>query len=95
MASKGLFRVWASIVFLSSQGVQVPLSSILPQVQVEAILWGLGTALGELPPYFISRAGFLYLFLLLFFSFLYIDIPFSNCFFSSLSDTLIKCYLDK
>ena len=67
MASKGLFRVWASIVFLSSQGVQVPLSNILPQVQVEAILWGLGTALGELPPYFISRAGFLYLFLLLFF----------------------------
>nr|KAJ0198806.1 hypothetical protein LSAT_V11C600304580 [Lactuca sativa] len=43
--------------FLSSQGVQVPLSSILPQVQVEAILWGLGIALGELPPYFISRAA--------------------------------------
>lgn len=38
-------------------GVQVPLSIILPQVQVEAILWGLGTALGELPPYFISRAA--------------------------------------
>ncbi|CAN8306199.1 unnamed protein product [Cochlearia groenlandica] len=35
----------------------VPLSSILPQVQIEAILWGLGTALGELPPYFISRAA--------------------------------------
>ncbi|KAF8049758.1 hypothetical protein N665_2124s0011 [Sinapis alba] len=35
----------------------VPLSSILPQVQTEAILWGLGTALGELPPYFISRAA--------------------------------------
>lgn len=35
----------------------VPLSSILPQVQIEAVLWGLGTALGELPPYFISRAG--------------------------------------
>ncbi|CAH1449715.1 unnamed protein product [Lactuca virosa] len=44
-------------LFSSSQGVQVPLSSILPQVQVEAILWGLGTALGELPPYFISRAA--------------------------------------
>lgn len=81
-------------LFSSSQGVQVPLSSILPQVQVEAILWGLGTALGELPPYFISRAGFLYLYLF-FFSFSYIAIPFSNCFFSSLSDTLIKCYLDK
>ncbi|XP_077213744.1 SNARE associated Golgi protein family [Tasmannia lanceolata] len=37
--------------------VSVPLSSILPQVQLEAILWGIGTALGELPPYFISRAG--------------------------------------
>lgn len=36
---------------------RVPLSSILPMVQVEAILWGIGTALGELPPYFISRAG--------------------------------------
>lgn len=36
---------------------QVPLSSILPQVQMEAILWGVGTAIGELPPYFISRAG--------------------------------------
>ncbi|XXG48537.1 hypothetical protein AAC387_Pa02g2959 [Persea americana] len=36
--------------------VRVTLSSILPQVQLEAILWGLGTALGELPPYFISRA---------------------------------------
>ncbi|KAK9076892.1 hypothetical protein SSX86_005227 [Deinandra increscens subsp. villosa] len=38
-------------------GIKVPLTSILPQVQVEAILWGLGTALGELPPYFISRAA--------------------------------------
>ncbi|KVI01610.1 hypothetical protein Ccrd_020115 [Cynara cardunculus var. scolymus] len=44
-------------LFSSPHGTQVPLTSILPQVQVEAILWGLGTALGELPPYFISRAG--------------------------------------
>ena len=44
-------------LFSSPNGTQVPLTSILPQVQVEAILWGLGTALGELPPYFISRAG--------------------------------------
>ncbi|KAG8370188.1 hypothetical protein BUALT_Bualt14G0091200 [Buddleja alternifolia] len=44
-------------LFTSSHGVRVPLSSILPQVQLEAILWGLGTALGELPPYFISRAA--------------------------------------
>lgn len=44
-------------LFSSPDGIQVPLTNILPQVQVEAILWGLGTALGELPPYFISRAG--------------------------------------
>ncbi|XP_057513557.1 vacuole membrane protein KMS1-like isoform X1 [Actinidia eriantha] len=37
---------------------RVPLSSILPQVQLEVILWGIGTALGELPPYFISRAAY-------------------------------------
>ncbi|XP_078171083.1 vacuole membrane protein KMS1-like [Carex rostrata] len=37
--------------------VRVPLSKLLPQVQLEAILWGFGTALGELPPYFISRAA--------------------------------------
>ncbi|XP_022867721.1 vacuole membrane protein KMS1-like, partial [Olea europaea var. sylvestris] len=43
--------------FSSSLGTRVPLSAILPQVQLEAILWGLGTALGELPPYFISRAA--------------------------------------
>ncbi|XVF06084.1 hypothetical protein REPUB_Repub06bG0017900 [Reevesia pubescens] len=44
-------------VFPSVHGSRVPLSSILPQVQLEAILWGVGTALGELPPYFISRAA--------------------------------------
>lgn len=44
-------------LFSSPNGPRVPLSSILPQVQLEAILWGLGTALGELPPYFISRAA--------------------------------------
>lgn len=44
-------------LFQSIYGSQVPLSSILPQVQLEAILWGVGTAIGELPPYFISRAA--------------------------------------
>nr|GMD75690.1 vacuole membrane protein KMS1 [Ipomoea batatas] len=44
-------------LFSSSNGTQVPFSSIFPYVQLEAILWGLGTALGELPPYFISRAA--------------------------------------
>ncbi|XP_031398642.1 vacuole membrane protein KMS1-like [Punica granatum] len=44
-------------LFELMNGVRVPLFSILPQVQVEAVLWGIGTALGELPPYFISRAA--------------------------------------
>ncbi|KAK8515295.1 hypothetical protein V6N12_075340 [Hibiscus sabdariffa] len=47
----------SSTLSLSAHGSRVPLSSILPQVQLEAILWGIGTALGELPPYFISRAA--------------------------------------
>lgn len=47
-------------LFQSVYDSQVPLSSILPQVQLEAILWGIGTAIGELPPYFISRAGTFY-----------------------------------
>ncbi|XP_020092984.1 vacuole membrane protein KMS1 [Ananas comosus] len=41
----------------SSSLVRIPVSKILTQVQLEAILWGIGTALGELPPYFISRAA--------------------------------------
>ncbi|XP_030442646.2 vacuole membrane protein KMS1-like isoform X2 [Syzygium oleosum] len=44
-------------MFTLVDGLRVPLSSILPQVQIEAVLWGIGTALGELPPYFISRAA--------------------------------------
>uniref|UniRef100_M4FF34 Vacuole membrane protein KMS1 n=2 Tax=Brassica campestris TaxID=3711 RepID=M4FF34_BRACM len=44
-------------LMVSAAGSRVPLTSILPQVQLEAILWGIGTALGELPPYFISRAA--------------------------------------
>ncbi|XP_049381661.1 vacuole membrane protein KMS1-like [Solanum stenotomum] len=41
----------------SLPGARVPLTSILYQIQLEAILWGIGTTLGELPPYFICRAA--------------------------------------
>ncbi|KAG1368763.1 vacuole membrane protein KMS1 [Cocos nucifera] len=48
-------------LYPSSPGslVRVSVSRILPEVQLEAVLWGIGTALGELPPYFISRAAHL------------------------------------
>jgi len=39
--------------------VGIPVSSLViyKAVILEAFLWGLGTALGELPPYFVARAG--------------------------------------
>lgn len=40
-----------------SERFRVPLLAILHEVHWEAILWGVGTALGELPPYFVSRAA--------------------------------------
>lgn len=43
--------------FMGSERFRTPLHKILPQVQLEAVLWGIGTALGELPPYFLSRAA--------------------------------------
>lgn len=41
----------------SSDRFRVPLLPILHEVHWEAVLWGVGTALGELPPYFVSRAA--------------------------------------
>jgi hypothetical protein len=38
------------------------MSDIYKTVILEAFLWGLGTAIGELPPYFVARAGkFIYI----------------------------------
>ncbi|KAL6845255.1 hypothetical protein ACP4OV_024750 [Aristida adscensionis] len=41
----------------SAHSVRIQVFDLLPQIQLEAVLWGIGTALGELPPYFISRAA--------------------------------------
>ncbi|TVU38341.1 hypothetical protein EJB05_11710 [Eragrostis curvula] len=35
----------------------IPFSNILLEVYLEAVLWGIGTTLGELPPYFLSKAA--------------------------------------
>jgi len=40
-----------------SAGNNVTFWDILGSVQLEAFLWGFGTAIGELPPYFIARAA--------------------------------------
>ena len=44
-----------------AQVVAVSLWSIMTKVRLEAFMWGAGTALGELPPYFMARAGEFYL----------------------------------
>lgn len=38
-------------------GVAVSILSIMSKVRLEAMCWGAGTALGELPPYFMARAA--------------------------------------
>ena len=35
----------------------MPILSIVQAVFLEAFFWGFGTALGELPPYFVARAA--------------------------------------
>ena len=44
---------------LITENVSEPINfwGILFFVQLESILWGLGTAIGELPPYFVARAA--------------------------------------
>lgn len=37
-------------------GEKISLLSIMAKVRLEAFMWGAGTALGELPPYFLARA---------------------------------------
>lgn len=38
-------------------GGEITLWSIMSKVRLEAMMWGAGTALGELPPYFMARAA--------------------------------------
>ena len=39
------------------EGVGVTIWDILAKVRIEAFCWGAGTAIGELPPYFMARAA--------------------------------------
>ncbi|XP_074603338.1 vacuole membrane protein 1-like [Brevipalpus obovatus] len=38
-----------------NNSMEIGLLAIMTKVQLESIMWGFGTALGELPPYFIAR----------------------------------------
>ncbi|KHJ79739.1 hypothetical protein OESDEN_20605 [Oesophagostomum dentatum] len=40
-----------------SSSLAITLWQIVAKVRVESLLWGVGTALGELPPYFMARAA--------------------------------------
>ncbi|CDW54612.1 vacuole membrane protein; transmembrane protein [Trichuris trichiura] len=42
---------------LVSNMATVSIWNIMSKVRLESIMWGAGTALGELPPYFMARAG--------------------------------------
>merc|ERR1712241_930603 len=44
-------------VSMGSSVAQVSIWAILSKVRVEAFCWGAGTAIGELPPYFMARAA--------------------------------------
>lgn len=43
----------ANVTFIK----QVSMFQVIRKVQIESILWGIGTAIGELPPYFMARAA--------------------------------------
>ncbi|KAM5274638.1 vacuole membrane protein 1 isoform 1-T1 [Ctenodactylus gundi] len=47
------------IICPDEEGVEgaVSLWSIISKVRIEACMWGIGTAIGELPPYFMARAA--------------------------------------
>jgi hypothetical protein len=36
---------------------EISLWNIMKKVQLECLMWGAGTAFGELPPYFMARAA--------------------------------------
>lgn len=63
MRSFNLFYVWFFFRILcpdengTAELIVPSLWSIMTKVRYEAFLWGAGTALGELPPYFMAKAA--------------------------------------
>ena len=49
----GMFSSTATMAFASS----VSILSIMSKLRLESFMWGAGTAIGELPPYFMARAS--------------------------------------
>ncbi|XP_074640516.1 vacuole membrane protein 1-like isoform X2 [Tubulanus polymorphus] len=45
------------IICPESEGTTMSLWTIMSKVRLEAFMWGAGTAIGELPPYFMARAA--------------------------------------
>lgn len=61
--SRWNFKAFHPCKKLASEANSVSFWTILFNVQLEAFLWGLGTAIGELPPYFMARAGMIYVYI--------------------------------
>eukprot|EP01121_Diplochlamys_sp_Union-15-3_P009712 TRINITY_DN2655_c0_g1_i1.p1 TRINITY_DN2655_c0_g1~~TRINITY_DN2655_c0_g1_i1.p1 ORF type:complete len:439 (+),score=71.61 TRINITY_DN2655_c0_g1_i1:76-1317(+) len=54
------FDTWGENSFLcppNSRKSEVTIAAIVSKVWIEAFLWGVGTAIGELPPYFVARSA--------------------------------------
>lgn len=74
----------------------IPFSKILQEVYLEAILWGIGTALGELPPYFLSRTGSVHTALRTKYNIIYLITAVFSCLSTwSSSSTLSHCFIRK
>lgn len=55
--SAGLDDAASTLSSLVATTAVVSLWQIMYKVALESFMWGAGTALGELPPYFMARAG--------------------------------------
>ena len=57
LPSRWNFQKFATCESVAEKDVNISFFTIYQAVFLEAFLWGAGTAIGELPPYFVARAA--------------------------------------
>mmetsp|Transcript_4950 Transcript_4950/g.6579 ORF Transcript_4950/g.6579 Transcript_4950/m.6579 type:complete len:85 (+) Transcript_4950:589-843(+) len=57
LPSRWNFQKFAECASVPERDVNISFLTIYQAVFLESFLWGAGTALGELPPYFVARAA--------------------------------------